>query len=287
MKTILYSTDFSENSAAALNYSYSLSQQLDARLVITHVFDYPTILGLEGLDEPFPHLEENAFEANLKKLNEFCKKHLGKKIDNPNIQLEVVEDTSVTNGIISKAQEWNAFMVVVGMRGSSVLREMVMGNTTKHLIKKAPCPVLAIPSEIRQMTLQTIVYATDFEEEDIYAIKKLVELAKPIHAKIKVVHIVTKKEYSGDLQMAWFKEMLKTKVDYPKINFELIVSENVFGSLKNFIGDNNGDLIVMLEREHKGLVKKIFHDDLVKKMESYGKVPLMSFNEHNYQNVLL
>lgn len=287
MKTILYSTDFSQNSAAALKYSYALSKQLNARLVLTHVFDYPTVLGLEGLDEPFPHLEENAFETYSSKLKKFCKDTLGHKMEESNIKMEVVEDKSVTNGINAKAQEIEAFMIVVGMRGSSVLREVLMGNTTKHLIKKAPCPVLAIPSDLGQTTIKTIVYASDFEEKDILAINTLVELAKPMNAEINVVHVTTKKEYSGEIQMEWFKELLKAKVDYSKIKFELLFSEDVFGSLKNYIGDVNGDLIVMLEREHKGIYEKLFHDDLVKKMESYGRMPLLSFNEHNYQHKIV
>ena len=38
----------------------------------------------------------------------------------------------------------------------------------------------------------------------------------------------------------------------------------------------------MLERENTGFLKKIFHQDLVKRMEIYGKIPLMSYNENNF-----
>jgi len=283
MKTILYATDYSKNSAAALKYAHALSTQLDSRLVITHVFDYPTVLGTKGLDEPFPHLEESAFKMHRSKLEDFCKEHLASEYDAPNVQLETVENKSVIKGILSKADEYHAHLIVVGMKGASGIREIIMGSIAKQLVEKAPCPVLAIPADTSHMEIKKIVYATDFMEEDVHAIQKLVEIAEPLHAEIKVVHISTKEEYAGDLQMKWFKNTLKERVTYPKIDFQLLFSETVFDSLRIYLGDVGADLMVMLEREKQGFFKKWLHQDLVKKMESYGRVPLMSFNEHNHQ----
>lgn len=283
MKTVLYTTDYSENSAAALKYAYKMSTQVGARLIITHVFDYPTVLGTKVLSEPFPNLEKDNFKMHRSKLEKFCAEHLGNEWDAPNIQLEIVENKSVIHGIISKATEWHAYLIVTGMKGGSTLREVVMGSTTKQLIEKAPCPILAIPADASYMPPKTIVYATDFEEEDIYAIQKLAEMAKQFDAEIKVVHISTKKEYPGETQMEWFKDMLKRKITYGRIVFELLLSEDIFDSLRIYLGDTGADLVVLLEREKKGLLKKWFHQDLVKKMESYGRVPLLSFRGSNHQ----
>ena len=85
--------------------------------------------------------------------------------------------------------------------------------------------------------------------------------------------------------MERFKDMLKSKVDYPDIEFELLFSEDVFDTLRIYLGVVNADMVVMLEREKKGFLKKWFHRDLVKKMEDYGEVILMSFNEHNHKTL--
>lgn len=285
MKTLLYATDYSENSVSALKFAHALSQKLDARLVITHIFEFPSILGAEALDNPLPHIKEVAFKTNRSKLEELCKEHLGIHWDSPNIRLEAAENNSVIKGIISKAEEWHAQMIVVGTKGGSGLEELILGSTTKKLFERAPCPILAIPKDAGQMNIRTIVYATDFEEEDIRAIQKLTEIAKPLKAKIKVVHISTNEEYAGDLLMEWFKELLESKVDYPEIEFELLFSADVFDTLIVYLGEVNADIIVMLEREKKGFLKKWFHKDLVKRMEDYGKVSLMSFNEQNHQTL--
>lgn len=283
MKTILYATDYSENSVAALKYAYEMSEQLGTRLVITHVFNYPTVLGTENLDEPFSYVEKSAFKSHRSKLEKFCEAHLGSVWKSSNILLEAVENKSVVKGIISVAEEWHAYLIVSGMKGGSMLREIIMGSTTKQLIEKAPCPILSIPMNAGYMIPKTIVYATDFEKEDIYAIRKLAEMAEQLDAEIKIVHISTKEDYKGELQMEWFKEVLFEKVSYKRMDFELLLTTNVFEALRIYLGDKNADLIVMLEREHKSILKKWFHRDFVKKMESYGRMPLLSFRGSNHQ----
>ncbi|WP_171017214.1 universal stress protein [Maribacter sp. ACAM166] len=284
MKTILYTTDYSENSVAALKYAQKMSEQMETRLVISHVFDYPTVLGSEALSEPFPQLEKDAFRTHQAKLEKFCEAHLGSDWKTPNIELEVVENKSVLKGIISVADQWHAYLIVVGMKGGSTLREMLMGSTTKHLIEKAPCPILSIPADASYMPLKTIVYATDFEDEDVYAIRKLAEMAKQFEAEIKVVHISTKEEYAGDMLMEWFKTTLREKVSYERMDFKVLFTDDVFNSLRIYLGNTNADLMVMLEREHKSIIKKWFHRDLVKKMENYGRMPLLSFRGANHQH---
>ncbi len=283
MKTILYTTDYSKNSVAALKYAKSLAEKLKYRLVVCHVFDYPTILGSTALSEPFPDLENDALKTHRTKLEQFCQENLGAIWKVPNIQLQPVEHKSVVKGILSTATEWHAQMIVVGIKGESALSEIVMGSTTKNLIEKAPCPILAIPADASHLSLHTLVYATDFEEEDVYAIRKLSELAQAFNAEIKVVHIVTEDEYEGETQMEWFKEMLEEKVTYGEIEFKLLFSDDIFESLRVYLGDVNADMVVMLEREQKSVFKKWFHRDLVKKMESYGRMPLLSFREGNHQ----
>ena len=282
MKTIVHATDYSENAVAALKYAHSLSKKLNANLKVVHVFDYPTVVNTKVL-EPVPHIEANAYKQHNSKLLKFCKKHLGDDLDLSNISTEAIEDTSVVNGIISIAVKLDAAIIITGMKGVNMFKEFIMGNTTKHLIEKSPCPVLAIPAEASHKQLETIVYTSDFLEEDISAIGKLVEIACPFKAVIKVVHITTKEEYDGITQMEWFKEALKQKVNYKKIEFEVLFSEDIFDSIRIYLGDVNADLVVMMEREKYGFMDKITHRDLVKRMESYGMIPLMSFNKKTYE----
>ncbi len=284
MKTILYATDYSKNSIAALKYAQKLSIMVAARLVVTHVFSYPIVT--QGMIiEHLPEMRKQALKTHRTKLEDFCKAHLGQEWKTKKIQIAPVEDLAILDGVLAIAADWHAKLIVVGAKGESAFQDTILGTTTKRLIKKAACPVLAIPSEATYAAPKTIVYATDFEQEDVFAIQKTVELAQHFKSKIRVVHISTKKEYAGEIQMEWFKNALAEKVNYQSLEFKLLFSEDIFESLRNYLVEVNADMVVMLEREKQGFLKKLFHRDLVKKMQSYGELPLLSFNEANL-NVL-
>jgi len=280
VKAIIHATDYSENAIAALKYAYAISSKMNISLVVVHVFDYPTTLDTE-VKEPVPHFEKNAFKKHNAKLKEFCTKHLGNELDKMDVRVEAIEDKSTVNGIISKAKELKAFMLVTGMKGGSAFKEFIMGNTTKHLIEKAPCPVLSIPADVSHRQIETIVYATDYEKDDIKEIDSIIEIAKAFDAEIKIVHISPLKEFDRKKLIRNFEEEVKEKISYKKIEFDIIPSDDTFEDLRLYLGKVNADIIVMLERKCKGLLKKLFHRDLVKKMEYYGKIPLLSFKNNN------
>jgi nucleotide-binding universal stress UspA family protein len=281
VKTILYATDYSDNSAAALRYAYQLSKALEASLVAMHVFDYPTVLETE-VHEPFPHLEEDAFEEHRKKLRTFCASRLNDPRWEDTVEMEVVESKKVAGAVAEKALELGSYLLVVGMKGGSSLREFLMGNTTKKLISEAPCPVLSVPEGSSFNGLRSIVYATDFEEEDVAVLNLLVRLAAQLDASVRAVHIASEKEIAGTQRKEWFEGKLE-EFNYPKLSFEAIGSEETFETLRVYLGDHNADLVVMLERDKGSLLRRIFHRDMVKRMEAYGRIPLLAFHEKNFR----
>lgn len=281
MKTIICATDYSKNAVSAIKYAHEISSKIGAELLVIHIYELPLILGME-FDIFYDDLEKTTFQKHNKKLKNFCKKHLGKELEEMRVITYAFEGLSVSQGIISKASEYNAFMIVIGMKKESAMKEFFMGDISMDLIEKAPCPILAIPTDASTEKLKTIVYATDFEQEDIGAIYKVSKIANKYNANIKVVHISPSKEKDGNIKMEWFKEMVKQKVTYKNIKYEVLVSEEIFNMLRSYLFSNNTDLVAMLERKKSGFIRKLFHRDLVKEMESFGDIPLLSFNEANY-----
>ncbi len=280
MKTILVATDFSETSASALKFANMLRQRLSAQLFIVHVFDMkPTFISTVSI--AYARLEEVAFEEYRTKLSQFCTKHLGKDPATLGLSLIVTENSIASSGILENAEKINADIIVVGTKGSTLLKDLFIGSTASSLIDKSYVPLIMVPESSETTPLEKIVYATAFEEADILAIRKLIAIAEPFNASIRLVHISTKKEYAGEDQMAWFKEMLENKVSYPHIHFELKFDEDINSSLHTFIKDENPSLLAMLEREDHGIMNNLLHKDNVKRMKSVISIPLLSFQKRN------
>ena len=280
MKTILYATDYSNNSIAALQFAHSLSKKFKGNLLVLHVFDLSiTIASTVSLS--YSRKVIKAFKEHKERLYSFCEEHLGVEPDNSNITLKVKEGASTWESIINSANEFKVDFIVVGKKGESAIKEMLLGSTTSTLIEKSDCPVLAIPEKISSKEIKTIAYAAALEEADLLAIEKLLGMAKQFKASIHIVHISTKSEYAGEDQMEWFKEMLQEKIDYNKLHFELGFSEDVFSALIQYVNEIDPNMLVMLERQGHSLIKSIWHRDIVKRMLTESTFPLMTYHKKN------
>lgn len=280
MRTILYGTDYSENSVAALHYSFSLSKKLNIELVALHVFELPLILA-STVSQTYSRKEVRAFADHREKLIAFCTDHLKNEPEPLKITWKIDEGKPASDSIKKNAKELRADLIVVGTKGGSPTRKKLLGSNTTSLIDSAPCPVLAVPEDADFQGIKKIVYATDFEGVDIFTIEKMVKLAEPFEADVHLVHISSKESDVGEDQMEWFKGMLRNKVGYGKIHFDLRYGEDVFESLQNYIEEIDPEIMAMLEREGHSLIKGLTHRNLVKRVKNEGQVPLLTYHKKN------
>ncbi|MGB5459940.1 MAG: universal stress protein [Eudoraea sp.] len=278
MKTILCATDYSDNSISALKLANVFCKKLKAELHVVHVFDISATF-ISTVSLAYARLEEAAFNNHREKLDAFCWKHLNLKDADKSPVISVVENSIESDGIIGKAEEIKADLIVVGMTGSNIVKDLIIGSTATALIEKSSVPVLSVPKNARITEINTIVYATAFEEADVPAIAKITEFASAFNTEIKLIHVSTKKEYAAEDQMLWFKEMLKEKVTYEKISFEFRLSEDILSTLKDYLKEVDADILVMLEREGHAFIPNLWHFDLVKRMKLERLVPLLSYQK--------
>lgn len=280
METLLYATDCSEHDAETLRYAFQLCNTLKRKLIILHVYTIPPIS--VSTIRPRQQLSKGAFEENLEVLKQYCSKHLAVKLEKTSIRLVVQEHISVSEGILAKIKELSPDMLLVGMKDEHTARGVFSGSIAKALLEKVSCPLLIVPSGKRFKKIKTIVYATDFEEADIIALQRLVEIARPFNAKINMIHVPTEHVYAGKDKLEGFKEMLHQNISYKHIDMQLIFNDTVYEGLRTYIEKNKADIIGLLEREEHGFLKKLFHKDVVKKMESKISIPILSFNARHF-----
>ena len=130
LNRILYCTDFSENSAPALNYAISATEEYDAELTLLHV--------LEELPSPAKKTEAIAT------VTEQLDKLIPAKERNKLKIKTAVRIGKPYQQIIQFAQEGQIDMVAMGVSGRGALDRAVFGSTTYRVIQLGPCPVLAV-----------------------------------------------------------------------------------------------------------------------------------------------
>ena len=280
MKKILYATDFSKNAENAFIFALKLAEKNNAELIMLHVFENRTVWA-------YP-ITVDLFEMKTE-ANNVWKNQLQELFEQYNTDVKAtfltVEHSSIVKGILSVIKDHDPCLIVTGTKGKSKIKELIMGSTTKALIKKSPIPVLAIPEEAVYKGFKDVLYTSDFHEADIQAIEQLIDLVKGFKPNIRIVHVSSHDDAKANEKMKWFEELLNEKIRYKKITCHPLLAYIIFDRLNSYLKQFEFDLLVMLEKERDGILDELFHIDLVKKMEFHAKIPLLSYNEHHLREM--
>lgn len=141
---ILYPTDFSEYSLAALPYAVNLTQQNDAKLYCLHIVEIPKeefLLSEYMVSVDVPHVsEDKVIRTARARLDKFVNENLSSV---EKLTSRVLIGTPFIE-IIRYAREQSIDLIVIGTHGRSALATMLLGSVAEKVVRKAPCPVLSI-----------------------------------------------------------------------------------------------------------------------------------------------
>ena len=144
---IVVGIDGSEESMKAAEYAISIAKlynaELNAITVLTSDIGY--IYSSPGVESPPLTVKEIVLLAGdeAKKWFDEIKEKANKK----GIQLKtesIVAKKSLSNTILEYVEEHNINLVVVGTRGRSGIKKMLLGSIASGLVTYSPCPVLVI-----------------------------------------------------------------------------------------------------------------------------------------------
>ena len=144
IKKILYPTDFSEYSLAALPYAVDLTQQNDAELYCLHIVEMPKeeyLIGEYIVPLDLPHIsQDKVIKTATARLDKFVNENLSGV---EKLTSKVIIGTPFVE-IIRYAKEQSIDLIVIGTHGHSALATMLLGSVAEKVVRKAPCPVLSI-----------------------------------------------------------------------------------------------------------------------------------------------
>ncbi|MFM8987004.1 MAG: universal stress protein [Planctomycetia bacterium] len=133
LKTVVFPTDFSTASDAALVHAEALARQQAARLLIVHVEEPPLAY---GGGELYYGLPEPNSERILKMLEDV-------KPSDPSVPFAHRLTMGDPAGeVVRIAADENAEMIVLGTHGRTGMTRLLMGSVAEAIVRRAPCPVL-------------------------------------------------------------------------------------------------------------------------------------------------
>jgi nucleotide-binding universal stress UspA family protein len=149
LSKILVPLDGSPTSMEAADYAIMLSTLHHAQIVLLHVLnvaEYYSSLQFFEVKQPIESkeiIEEAKKEAN-KWFNRIKKKmdeKLGKQRE---LETFIIISQSTVKSILDFAEEKNVDLIVVGTRGRSGIKKLLLGSTASGIVTYSSCPVIVV-----------------------------------------------------------------------------------------------------------------------------------------------
>jgi nucleotide-binding universal stress UspA family protein len=181
---VLAATDFSQTAAAALDWAVELARQQGARVELVHAVTVPPSMPgyvpTAGLD----------FEADVRRGAEQRLAETAAALREKGVEVAAhLAAGTPSQVIVNRAEAVSALAIVIGTRGLTGLRHLLLGSTTQRVVHGARCPVLTVhPGDLgRHRPIRTILVPTDFSRDADLAIHTAHRLLAPLEQDARLI----------------------------------------------------------------------------------------------------
>jgi len=285
MKSLIYPTDFSENASNAFSWAIEIAKINKSKFIYQHVYDPPLATPIDAYTMQVGTIsvaEENKQQIISEKIKQIIDRSPVKNMAHEII----VNEGFAPEEIIETAREKDANFIVMGTNGESGQSESILGTVTTDIIRKAPCPVLAIPGDIPFKAPKKIVYATQLNSYESPIFKTMMNFAKLFEASLTFLHII-EKDYEHPYERGYrlALDRFMDKCDYGKIAIMELQYEDVGKGINEYLTKQETD-VLGITTHTKSLLDRIMHPSLTKKMVLHTRIPIIAFSEEMIINTL-
>lgn len=160
---ILVATDFSETAALALDRALELAASHESEIALVHVMqaDLPPLAAPEMIVVP-PNFEEMLREACVAGLSQAAA-----RVRDAGLRVSThLEQGRAAKQIAACADAIAADLIMLGTRGNTGFKRLLLGSVAEEVVRIADQPVLTVhPGDIRSIEpVRRLLFPTDFSE---------------------------------------------------------------------------------------------------------------------------
>lgn len=151
---ILHPTDLSENARRAFLHAASFAHRFAAKITVLYVLDegppntklvLDAMLGREGWEKARKSRESEVIHEMRHKVEAFCRQAIESDPECPYMVDEIIVEVGhPIERILQNIQQTRADMVVIGSRGQGILKETLLGSTSRGVLRSSTVPVLIV-----------------------------------------------------------------------------------------------------------------------------------------------
>lgn len=266
MKKILIPTDFSENAYQAARYALRLfGNSADYTLVNAYQVPHSGSTMLISIADILKRDSEQLLREQIIRLED----DFPSLVDHLSAVAEMGQADTVLRKIISNN---GADMVVMGTKGATGLRSVLVGSVASNVMQNVSCAVMAIPSETVSERPSRIVFAADDTTlQHDHCPEVLAYVAQRSDATVLILNVVKDGSRMAD---AGAGKVPMNAFDGVPHEFHFRSGEDIGESVIGFAKEHGAHMVAMVRRR-KDLVSNLFGLSKTREMIQAAKLPML------------
>ncbi len=195
LRNILYLTDFSGPSEAALSFAIALGRGYRAKVHALHILlptPYPYAYAAPGLTALALDAEEENAQAEMQKVES--------QLTGLQHETAVERGVSIWPGVEQAIRDGAIDLIVVGTHGRTGAEKLLMGSVAEEIFRRSPVPVLTIgpsaPGTVHNgARFYRVLFATDLTPESLAGARYAVSLARENRSRLLLLLVMRKPEH--------------------------------------------------------------------------------------------
>src|SRR5579864_4618899 len=204
VKNVLFATDFSATSEAALPYATAICRRFRSTLHMVHVLSEASLLMMTG----------GVDYVSMGTIYEDAHNEAKDKLDQIAAHFETIPHHNyVRHGVVWKnlaeiIEENEIDLIVVGTHGRTGLGKLLLGSVAEDILRHASCPVLTVGPKVcgraklpafqnhardlapAELEMRQIVFATNFAKNAARVAQEAIALAEEFRARLTLMHVM-------------------------------------------------------------------------------------------------
>ena len=202
LKKILYATDFSEASLAALPIAAALARRFDSTLYVAHIWSAlpARMVSTFAAISAFDQLQAAADEQMMTLLKN--ERLIPLKC------VPVVAEGSPNDRILPIVADQDIDLIVIGTQGKSGFKKLLLGSVAETVCRTATCPVVTVGPNVDKRfytaeTIRNILCPVDLSGQSSAILPYAASVASEFDSDISLLHVlpaeVASKDIAGNL----------------------------------------------------------------------------------------
>ena len=276
IQRILVPVDYSDCSDRALKYAISFAKRNRAKITVLHAYHMPV---------PMAEMTVTIDNSVVAEIEQEAHRQMEQLVaSNPGLQ-EVLETAEVNLSLaldaIDTAMECDKIdLIIMGTTGAHNLGDKLLGTNTYGVIKRATCPVLAVPENYNGTDIKEVVFACDYKKiSDFSAMDPLIAISQKYDMHLHLLHIDEQEQPIDTVELFEGRklDLYLKKVDH---SFHISNEKDIEEAIHKYVSDHDIDLLAVMPRKHS-FFDGLTHKSITKRMAHHSEVPLLVLHDRS------